>query len=52
MSRPDCPPARWRGIRRYGRSYAIHPDRIHVFASANHAAAIAYADLLARQEQR
>ena len=52
MSRPDCPPARWRVIRRYGRSYAIHPDLIHVFASASHAAAIAYADRLARQETR
>ena len=36
----------------YGRSYAIHPDLIHVFASASHAAAIAYADRLARQETR
>ena len=31
---------RWRVIRRYGRSYAINPDRIHVFASTDHAAAI------------
>ena len=43
---------RWRVIRRYGRSYAIHPDLIQVFASASHAAAIAYADRLARQETR
>ena len=43
---------RWRVIRRYGRSYAINPDRIHVFASTDHAAAIAYADRLARQETR
>ena len=43
---------RWRAIRRYGRSYAIHPDLIHVFASASHAAAIAYADRMARQETR
>ena len=43
---------RWRVIRRYGRSYAIHPDRIHVFASASHAAAIAYADRMARKETR
>lgn len=42
---------RWQVIRRYGRSYAIHPDRIHVFASASHAAAIAWADRTARQEQ-
>ena len=41
---------RWRVIRRYGRSYAIHPDLLQVFASASHAAAIAYADRLARQE--
>ena len=52
MTRPDYPPARWRVIRRYGRSYAIHPDLIQVFASASHAAAIAYADRMARQETR
>ena len=43
---------RWRVIRRYGRSYAINPDRIHVFASTDHTSAIAYADRLARQETR
>lgn len=42
---------RWKVIRRYGRSYAIHPDRIHVFVSASHAAAIAYADRMARGGQ-
>ena len=44
---------RWRVIRRYGRSYVFRPDRIvHAFASASHAAAIAYADRMARQETR
>ena len=43
---------RWWVIRRYGRSYAINPDRIHVFASTSHAAAITYADRIARQETR
>ena len=48
----DYPPARWRVVRRVGWSLVIHPDRIHVFASASHAAAIAYADRLAREEAR
>ena len=43
---------RWRVIRRYGRSYAIHPNRIDAFASASHDAAIAYADRMARKETR
>ena len=43
---------RWRVIRRYGRSYAINPDRIHVLASTDHAAAIAYADRMVRGECR
>ena len=52
MSRPDYPPARWRVVRRNGWSTVIHPTKGVVLRIIDHAAAIAYADRLARQETR
>ena len=50
MSRPDCRPARWRVERCNGWSTVTHPTGGVVLRARNHAAAIAYADRLARQE--
>ena len=52
MSRPDCPPARWRVVRREGLSTVIHPTKGVVLRIIDHTSAIAYADRLARQETR
>ena len=52
MSRPGCPPARWRVECRSGWTTVTHPTWGVVLRARNHAAAIAYADRLARQEQR
>ena len=52
MSRPDCRPARWRVVRRDGWSTVTHPTEGVLLFIRDHAAAIAYADRLARQEQR
>lgn len=52
MTRPDSGPARWRVERRNGWSTVTHPTGGMVARVRNHAAAIAYADFLARQEQR
>ena len=51
MTRPDCPPARWKVTRREGWSTVTHPTGGVVLRARNHAAAIAYADRLAREEQ-
>ena len=51
MSHPD-PPARWRVVRRVGWSLVIHPASDVVLITTDHTSAIAYADRLARQEQR
>lgn len=52
MSRPDCPPARWKVVRREGWSTVTHPTEGVMLRARNHACAIAYADRLARQETR
>ena len=52
MSRPDRQPARWRVERRDGWSTATHPTGGVVLSTRDHAAAIAYADRLARGETR
>ena len=52
MSHPDHPPARWRVERREGWSTVTHPTGGVVLRARNHDAAIAYANRLARQEQR
>ena len=52
MSRPDSQPARWRVERRNGWSTATHPTGGVVLSTRDHAAAIAYADRLAREEAR
>lgn len=43
---------RWRVVRRVGWSLVIHPASDVVLITPDHAAAIAYADRLARQEER
>ena len=45
-------PARWRVVRRVGWSTVTHPTGGVVLRARNHTSAIAYADRLARQEQR
>ena len=45
-------PARWRVVRRVGWSLVIHPASDVVLITTDHTSAIAYADRLARQEQR
>ena len=47
----DYPPARWRVVRRVGWSTVTHPTEGVLLFTRDHAAAIAYADRLARQEQ-
>ena len=49
MSRPDSPPARWRVVRRVGWSTVTHPTAGVLLFIRDHAAAIAYADRLARE---
>ena len=51
MTRPDYPPARWKVTRSDGWSTVTHPTGGVVLRARNHAAAIAYADRLARGGQ-
>ena len=52
MTRPDSRPTRWRVERRDGWSTVTHPAGGVVLRIIDHAAAISYADRLARQWTR
>ena len=52
MNRTDTQPARWRVTRHSGWTTVTHPTEGAVLFTRDHAAAIAYADRLAREEAR